>query len=247
MMRDFFGRPVGLRSSLDPWSPRRAPVRPSAPSPPEAAPPPPRSLMRPSPRVPVPLRVPVEVPEAEVARSPGASADRTGSRSGGRDELPSPAPPVDAPREARPAEPPARAVQVPGVEAELEASRVRLAREAVREREADKLRLVAEILPVLDDLDRSVAAARRSGGVTPLLLEGFELVRTRLERVLEGYGLERIAAQGVRFDPALHEAIALVEVHDPKLVGVVVDEIERGYRAGDRVLRAARVRVGSAG
>jgi molecular chaperone GrpE len=80
--------------------------------------------------------------------------------------------------------------------------------------------------------------------VTPALLEGFELVRTRLERVLEGYGLERIASVGERFDPAVHEAIALVQVDDAQLQGAVVDEIERGYRASDRVLRAARVRVG---
>jgi molecular chaperone GrpE len=152
---------------------------------------------------------------------------------------------VDVPREARqPVDRPSPSLSIPDVDAELQASRARLTREAAREREADKLRLVGEILPVLDDLDRSVAAARRAGGVTPSLLEGFELVRTRLERVLEGYGLERIVATGARFDPAVHEAIALVPVEDPERVGVVVDEIERGYRAGDRVLRAARVRVG---
>jgi molecular chaperone GrpE len=139
---------------------------------------------------------------------------------------------------------PARGISIPDVDAELQASRARLTREAAREREADKLRLVGEILPVLDDLDRSVAAARRAGAVAPALLEGFELVRARLERVLEGYGLERIVAAGAPFDPAVHEAIALVPVDDPERVGVVVDEIERGYRAGDRVLRAARVRVG---
>jgi molecular chaperone GrpE len=130
--------------------------------------------------------------------------------------------------------------------AELEASRARLARDAVREREAEKLRLAGEVLPVLDDLDRSIAAARSDEAVKPALIEGFDLVRSRLERVLQGYGLERIASVGERFDPAVHDAIGVVQVDNPRDEGVVIDELERGYRAGGRVLRPARVRVGAA-
>lgn len=145
--------------------------------------------------------------------------------------------------------PPLRDDEAPhagAADADVEASRARLAREALREREAEKLRLVGEVLPVLDDLDRSIAAARSDRSVQPALVEGFDLVRARLERVLNGYGLERIEALGSRFDPAVHDAIGLVEVDDPRDVGLVVDEVERGYRAGARVVRPARVRVGVA-
>ncbi len=153
---------------------------------------------------------------------------------------PSDADPTHA--DSSPAELRARLV---AAQVELEASRGRLAREAAREREAAKMRLVGEVLPVLDDLDRSIAATRAHGGVEVALIAGFELVRDRLERVLGGYGLERIEAQGARFDPTLHEAIALVQVVDEAQRGMVVDEVERGYRAAGRVLRAARVRVGA--
>jgi molecular chaperone GrpE len=104
---------------------------------------------------------------------------------------------------------------------------------------------VGELLPSLDDLDRAIAAAQADASVKPALVEGFALVRGRLERVLEGYGLERIDAVGAPFDPKVHEAVALVRVDDPTRSGVVVDEVERGYWAGDRVLRPARVLVGA--
>jgi molecular chaperone GrpE len=189
--------------------------------------------------------VPVERPVVAAPQgAPAAPANGAGNPSGRRDESSKRATAQAAAPAAAPAAPLAEATLSAESEAELEASRVRLAREAVRERQAEKLRLVTEILPVVDDLDRSIAAARQDARVTPALLEGFELVRTRLERVLEGYGLERIASVGERFDPAVHEAIALVQVDDAQLQGAVVDEIERGYRASDRVLRAARVRVG---
>jgi molecular chaperone GrpE (heat shock protein) len=58
------------------------------------------------------------------------------------------------------------------------------------------------------------------------------------------FGAERIAAEGERFDPALHEALGVLPVSEPALDGRVVKEWLRGYRLGSRVLRPARVMVG---
>lgn len=236
MMRDIFGRPLAPRPVRSPWPERRAPARPvpfgapipapyrdvpwaEARRPVENEPDPSRSIQPPS--VPPPSAAPTSVEPPSTERTTPAASPSSGS--------------VASP-----------AAQLAEARAELEASRGRLAREAVREREAEKLRLAGEVLPVLDDLDRSIVAARRDGDVKPALIEGFELVRARLERVLDGYGLERIPALGERFDPAVHDAIGLVEVDDPADGGMVLDEIERGYRAGGRVVRPARVRVGVA-
>lgn len=237
MMRDIFGRPLAPRPVRSPWPERRVPARPA-----------------PGPARPVPFGTPIpapyrDVPWAEARRPVEAPAEPPRWV-----QPPSVPPPVEAaPSSVAPSTPspvsgavPSPAAQIAEARAELEATRGRLAREAVREREAEKLRLAGEVLPVLDDLDRSIVAARLDGGVKPALIEGFELVRARLERVLDGYGLERIPALGERFDPAVHDAIGLVEVEDPADGGMVLDEIERGYRAGDRVVRPARVRVGVA-
>jgi molecular chaperone GrpE len=70
------------------------------------------------------------------------------------------------------------------------------------------------------------------------------MVRAQLETVLVHYGVERIDAKGANFDPAVHEAVSAIPVTDPRLAGVVLDQLEPGYRFGSRLLRAARVTVG---
>ena len=70
--------------------------------------------------------------------------------------------------------------------------------------------------------------------------------RAQLERVLVGFGVERVDAIHMRFEPALHEAISAVPVADPAQAGMVIDQLEPGYRFGARLLRAAKVSVGVA-
>ena len=125
----------------------------------------------------------------------------------------------------------------------LEATEARLERNARREIEEARGKLVKELLPVLDNLDRTIRAAHASRS-DPAMLEGVRLVRQQLEGVLRGFGVERIDALGRRFDPNVHEAISMVPVADPQRHGVVVHEVEPGYRFGGRLLRAARVGVG---
>ena len=123
--------------------------------------------------------------------------------------------------------------------AELEAAKARVDRDATRVRDEITADLVAQLLPVLDNLDRSIAA-----GGDDAVVEGVRLVRAQLVRVLEGYGLERYDVLGDPFDPRVHDAMSVADVASSALDGVVIDQWEPGYRIGARQLRPARVVVG---
>jgi molecular chaperone GrpE len=102
-------------------------------------------------------------------------------------------------------------------------------------------RFVVGLLPVLDNFERGIAAAE-NGGSLESVVEGIKAVERQLKSVLESQKVVRVASLGKPFDPDLHEALAAVEVGD-KPEGTIVDEIEAGYKLGDRVIRPARVRV----
>jgi molecular chaperone GrpE (heat shock protein) len=125
----------------------------------------------------------------------------------------------------------------------LEAARRRVERDA--HRAADELRgkLVLELVPVLDNIDRTIVAALQSGDA-PAVVEGMRLVRAQLENLLVRYGVERVEAKHRPFDPAIHDAISVVAVHHPQAHNVVIDQVEPGYRFGERLLRPAKVVVG---
>jgi molecular chaperone GrpE len=108
------------------------------------------------------------------------------------------------------------------------------------ERRRAGAQLAAELLPVLDNLDRSIAA----GGSDPMV-QGVRQVRAQLEGVLRNYGLERFDALGTRFDPRVHDAVAVIDVPEPARHGLVVEQLEAGCQVGDRVIRPAKVAVGT--
>jgi molecular chaperone GrpE len=126
---------------------------------------------------------------------------------------------------------------------ELEAAKVRVERDAWQVHHEMRAKLVGELLPVLDNLDRTIEAATRSGDA-PAIVAGVRMVRAQLEGVLERYGVERIDAVGEHFDPRIHEAVSMVAVHDPHTNRVVVEQIQPGYRLSDKLLRPAKVVVG---
>jgi molecular chaperone GrpE len=128
---------------------------------------------------------------------------------------------------------------------DLEAARGRVERDAQHVLDETRLKLVVELLPVLDNLDRTILAAMRAGDA-PTLVEGVRHVRAQLEAVLRGYGVARIEALGTTFDPALHDAVGVIAVRDPQRHALVIDQTEAGYRFGDKLLRPARVVVGRA-
>lgn len=100
-------------------------------------------------------------------------------------------------------------------------------------------RLVRELLPVLDDLERTLEAAERHEEAA--LVEGVRLVERSLRSALEKEGLREIETSGA-FDPHVHEAL-MTKPSDGAESGSVVEVLQRGYRIGDRVVRPARVIV----
>jgi molecular chaperone GrpE len=122
--------------------------------------------------------------------------------------------------------------------AEFENYKKRAAREqaALSTRAAE--RLVKELLPIVDDLERALEAAEQHEEVK--LEEGVRLVQRQLASVLEREGLAEIETNG-RFDPHVHEAL-LSRPSDAE-EGSVIEVLQKGYRLGDRVLRPARVAV----
>jgi molecular chaperone GrpE len=101
--------------------------------------------------------------------------------------------------------------------------------------------LVRDLLPVLDNFERSIAALEQ-GADPDAVREGIRAIDRQFRAVLEGVKLERIHAVGEPFDPERHEAIAL-EASNEHPEDTVIAEIEPGYRLNDRVIRPARVKV----
>lgn len=101
--------------------------------------------------------------------------------------------------------------------------------------------LIRDLLPILDNFDRTVAAAGQ-GATMESLLEGVGLVHRQMLTILSQRNLERIKTTGEIFDPEFHEAIA-TEPNPDVPEGTIIAELEAGYRLGDRTVRPARVRV----
>ena len=116
---------------------------------------------------------------------------------------------------------------------------------ALREREevirSASEAVVRDLLPVLDNFDRALQAARQDPGAAAVTA-GVELIQRELLRVLERAGVTPFASAGAPFDPERHEAVARVPANGrPDMT--VVDEVARGYTMNGRVLRPAKVTV----
>jgi molecular chaperone GrpE len=126
--------------------------------------------------------------------------------------------------------------------ADLDNLRKRYARELVRERAAERARVAAEFLPVVDNLDRALAHA---GDDPSAVLEGVRAVRDQALAALARMGYPRYEEVGVPFDPERHEAVKVVQ--DVEAVpGTVVEVLHPGYGQGERWLRPAGVAVAAA-
>jgi molecular chaperone GrpE len=101
--------------------------------------------------------------------------------------------------------------------------------------------LLFDLLPILDNLERAIAAAQQAGEKGPLA-EGVGMVKGQFLELLKRYGVMPIEAQDKPFDPHLHQAVMQQPVAD-KPANTVVQVLERGYTHQDRVLRPARVVV----
>lgn len=128
--------------------------------------------------------------------------------------------------------------------AEFEQARARMRRDVAKEVERGAKAMLADLLDVVDNLDRAIAAARGAGSA-PALLQGVELVRAQFLAKLDGHGVRPLDALGRRFDPSCHEAATTVPVTDHAQDGIVVGVIRQGYAIRDEVLRPAVVAVAS--
>ncbi|MGH7314565.1 MAG: nucleotide exchange factor GrpE [Candidatus Rokuibacteriota bacterium] len=104
--------------------------------------------------------------------------------------------------------------------------------------------LLRDLVPVLDNLDRALVAARTTADARGVV-EGVELIQRELLRVLERHGVTRYSALGQAFDPTRHEATARV-ISATEEPGTVVSEVAPGYLLHGRVLRPAQVAVAAA-
>jgi molecular chaperone GrpE len=125
-------------------------------------------------------------------------------------------------------------------QAELENFRKRAARDIALTADRAKAKLVSELLPVVDNLERALATANPE---EDHLAEGVRLVHVELVRVLERNGIQAFDPAGEQFDPTVHEAISMREGENGS--GIVLDVVTKGYKIGDSVIRPAQVVVSS--
>ena len=104
--------------------------------------------------------------------------------------------------------------------------------------------LVRDLLPALDSFDLAVQACNGVAGMEKFL-EGIKLADREVFRVLENQGLKPLETKGKSFDPHEHEVVQVVETSEAP-DQTVLDEVRKGYRLGERVLRPAQVRVARA-
>lgn len=100
--------------------------------------------------------------------------------------------------------------------------------------------LVRDLLPVMDNLERALAAAGNSEGP---LATGIDMVLRQFRQILEGRGVTVIESVGQPFDPRWHEAVDYVRGVKDAQPGTVIEELRKGYRMGETLLRPSMVRV----
>jgi molecular chaperone GrpE len=128
--------------------------------------------------------------------------------------------------------------------ADFENYQKRAQRDRAEERRHAHAPLAADLLPVLDNLDRAMAAAKQAGETGPLV-QGVAMVQAQVLDVLRRHGVTRIEALGQPFDPNRHEAV-MQQPSDSVPPGTVLQVLQPGYLIHERVLRPASVAVSAA-
>lgn len=130
------------------------------------------------------------------------------------------------------------------LQAEFDNYRKRTRKEMEESRTRGAEELIVKLLPVIDNLERAIAAgeAAAHSEASGRLVEGVRMVHRQFLTVLEGVGVTPVQAVGNPFDPNLHEAVAY-EASDEHPEGTVIEEMQRGYVLGGRVLRPSMVKV----
>lgn len=126
--------------------------------------------------------------------------------------------------------------------AEFENYRRRIERERTDAYQRARVEVLVEFLPVVDNFERALSSLENSGGDAEALRHGVELIHKQFKDALTKFGLEPVDAIGQTFDPHLHEAVT-IEATDKHKENTVIEEFQRGYRIGDKLLRPAKVKV----
>jgi molecular chaperone GrpE len=177
------------------------------------------------------------VPQAGAQEAPAdAAAAGTAGEAGGRIEED-----LDA-LQAKAAERDEYLALAQRTQADFENFRKRAAREAQMAAERGTAKVVKELLPALDNLERAIAAAEAEEGDEHHLTAGIRLVQKDLAAALERVGIEAFSPKGDVFDPNHHEAVVSQPVEGAES-GTVVEVYQQGYRLNGTVIRPARVVV----
>lgn len=127
-------------------------------------------------------------------------------------------------------------------QADFENTRKRLERDKQEFQKFAHEDIIVDLLEVLDDLERSVESAEKGQENSEAFLKGIEMILAHLYDLLKKRGVTPISAKGKKFDPNEHEALMQTESQEHG-DGEVVEELQKGYKLGDRVIRTAKVRV----
>lgn len=125
--------------------------------------------------------------------------------------------------------------------AELENFKRRMNEERAREVKYRSQSIVTNIIPAIDNFERALSSAVEDEN-TKTFLTGFKMIHAQLVEALTQEGVEVIAAEGVAFDPTVHQAV-MQEAVEGVESGIVLQELQKGYKLKDRVIRPSMVKV----
>ena len=127
--------------------------------------------------------------------------------------------------------------------AEFENYKRRTSKERIELFKTANQELMAALIPVLDDVDRARVATRDTADADAVR-DALDIVHSKLNKTLQQKGLTPMETTGGAFDAELHEAITQIPAPSDDLKGKIVDEVEKGYYLGDKVIRHAKVVLG---
>lgn len=127
-------------------------------------------------------------------------------------------------------------------QADFENLRKRLERDKMEFLKYANEEIIVDLLGILDDLERSVSAAEKKQENFEAFLKGVEMILAHLYDLLKKRGVAAITAKGKKFDPNQEEALMQTETNEYE-DGVIIEELQKGYKLNDRVIRTAKVRV----
>jgi molecular chaperone GrpE len=127
--------------------------------------------------------------------------------------------------------------------AEFDNHRKRTMKEKLESIQTAGKEIIVSMLDVVDDCDRSVLEMEKSDDAA-VLKTGVNLIFNKLKTILQQKGLKSFESKNETFDVELHEAVTEIPVTDKKMIGKVVDELQKGYYLNDKLIRHAKVVVG---